>query len=162
MIAAPPVVLRWIPPGLRRAAVSLAAALLLSTRTVQAASGAFAAPVAPLATGSAGGLLRVSLALILVLAAVLGAAWLARRLRGLGGTRQGGLEILEQLPLGTRERVVLLRVGTRQLLLGVANGSVHTLHVIDAAEPAAAAAAAAPPASPRPNFKELLWRSLGK
>ncbi len=159
MTAAHPEDAPLIAPRLRRAAGSLGMAALVCVQSARAASAPFAAPAAPLATSSAGGLLRVSVALIVVLAAVVGAAWLARRLRGFGAVSHGGLEILQQLPLGARERVVLLRVGTRQLLLGVANGSVNMLHVLDAAEPASSAA---PAANPRPNFKELLWRSLGK
>ncbi len=128
---------------------------------------------APAATaGGAGGLLRVSLALLVVLAAVLGTAWLARRVRGFTAAGNGGLEILSQLSLGARERAVLIRVGDRQLLLGVGSGGVRTLHVLDAPRTSTAsgagpgsgadAAAAMQSAPARPNFRELLLRSLGK
>ena len=33
--------------------------------------------------------------------------------------------------MGTRERVVLLQVGDKQLLVGVAPGSIKTLHVLE-------------------------------
>jgi flagellar protein FliO/FliZ len=130
----------------------------------------FAAPVQQVASGSAGGLLRVVVALIVVLAAVLAAAWLARRMRAFSGGGGGAnLEMLAQLPLGTRERVVLLRVGDCQVLIGVAPGSVRTLHVLQAPSlPAADAATAhadavqASDAVARPTFKALLLRSLGK
>ena len=142
-----------------------------ASRTLYAASAtAFAAPVQPAVPSAAGGLLRVIVALLVVLAAVLAAAWLARRMRAIGGGgSSSSLELLAQLPLGTRERAVLVRVGDRQLLLGVAAGNVRTLHVL---EPQAAAvnaasmpqpgAASADAGAARPSFKSLLLERLGK
>jgi flagellar protein FliO/FliZ len=129
----------------------------------------FAAPEPLASSGSGGGLLRVAAALLVVLGAVIVAARLARRMRGVGGGTSAALEVLGQLPLGTRERAVLIRVGERQLLIGVAAGSVRTLHVFDTpvSSPAssvdAALSSGADAASPnRPSFKALLLRSLGK
>lgn len=126
----------------------------------------FAAAGAPVTLESAGGLLRVVLALIIVLAAVLGTAWMSRRMRGLAAVRGRSLEVLGQLPLGPRERAVLIRVGDQQLLLGVAPGSVSKLHVLEhaAGESAVAPAAAVmgTDGGERPSFKALLMRSLGK
>jgi flagellar protein FliO/FliZ len=140
---------------------------MLALHAHAAAAASFAAPTmtTPTSTASgAGGLLRVSIALLVVLAAVLGTAWLAKRLRGFSAAGNGGLEILSQLPLGARERAVLIRVGDRQLLLGVGSGGVRTLHVLDSPAAGAGGGGAAPiaSASARPNFRELLLRSLGK
>jgi len=138
-------------------------------RALYAASATpFAAPVQQVTTGSAAGLLRVVLALIVVLAAVLAAAWLARRMRALSGGGSASLQILAQLPLGTRERAVLVRVGDCQVLIGVAPGHVSTLHVLErpaellAETPMAEAGAAQAPQPARPTFKAILLRSLGK
>jgi flagellar protein FliO/FliZ len=155
------------PDALRRAFIC---ACVLAWHAVPvAAAASFAAPTTPTPAGTgggAGGLLRVSVALLLVLAAVLGTAWLARRVRGLTAAGNGGLEILSQLPLGARERAVLIRVGDRQLLLGVGSGGVRTLHVLDAAgstAPGGGATSTSQAAAPaRPSFRELLLRSLGK
>jgi flagellar protein FliO/FliZ len=141
-----------------------------ASRALYAASATpFAAPVQQSATGSAGGLLRVILALIVVLAAVLAAAWLARRMRAFsGGGGSASLEMLAQLPLGTRERAVLVRVGDCRVLIGVAPGNVRTLHVLGpsalplAEVPTADAATPANDPAARPTFKALLLRSLGK
>jgi len=135
----------------------------------------FAAPMQQAAPAAAGGLLRVIVALIVVLAAVLAAAWLARRMRAFSGGGGGAnLEMLAQLPLGTRERAVLVRVGDCQVLIGVAPGSVRTLHVLQrpaqpaSVAPASEAHAARSDCAPagegaaRPSFKALLLRSLGK
>lgn len=103
-----------------------------------------------------GGLLRVCLSLGVVIALILGAGWILRRLQG-GTVRSGGnLRALESIAIGMKERVVLVQAGEKQLLLGVAPGNVRTLHVFDA--PIAATTQAAP--SPAAAFKSVLsqWR----
>lgn len=52
---------------------------------------------------------------------------LLRRFGHWQGGPQGRLELLENLTLGRNERAVLVRVGQRQVLLGVAPGRVSTL-----------------------------------
>lgn len=72
-------------------------------------------------------LVQVTLALAVVLAVILGAAWLLRRT--LPGQQVGGghLRIVGGLMVGPRERVVVLEVGETWLLLGVAQGQVSLL-----------------------------------
>ncbi|HUO19559.1 MAG TPA: flagellar biosynthetic protein FliO [Steroidobacteraceae bacterium] len=122
----------------------------------------FAAPqTAPAAhAGGLGGLGEVTLALLLVLGAVFALAWVLKRVRTFGSRVGGALDVLAQLPLGQKERAVLIRVGTAQVLLGVAPGRVSTLYVLPEpldlkAPPAGSAGAANSP------FRALL-RSLGK
>ncbi len=120
----------------------------------------FAAPPAAAhapVTG-AGGLLSATLALLAVLAVIFALAWLARRMRAPGNRGAGALEVLANMPLGPKERAVLLRVGGAQILLGVAPGRVNRLHVLE--QPVEIAGPAAPAA--RAGFAQLLKRSLGK
>jgi len=122
----------------------------------------FAAPSAVSgnpATGVAG-LGQVTLALCIVLGAIFLCAWFARRMRNLSGGRAGALSVVADLRLGPKERVVLLQVGTTQLLVGVAPGQISALHVL--AEPLAPQAPAAPVSLDGVSFKALLRRSLGK
>jgi flagellar protein FliO/FliZ len=136
---------------------------------LDASSPVFAAPLAHASSAGAGSLLRVLIALVLVLAAVLATAWLARRARALGGSRSAELELLAQLPLGPRERAVLVRVGGCELLLGVASGQVRTLHILsNSGSTSSALAVSTPPPEHTgnvpmqpPSFKALLRRSLG-
>ena len=153
------------------------ALLLAAGLPAIAANAPFAAPQPTALPESTGGLLRVVVSLALVLAAVAGAAWLLRRLRGLGGGDGRIIELVAQASLGTRERVVLVRVGGHELLLGVAAGSVRTLLVLGDSVAVAAEAAArttsgtmsresavagdAPP-SFASAFRAALARSLGK
>jgi flagellar protein FliO/FliZ len=152
-----------------RLAGSLVMLIGCASRVVHAASAVpFAAPAQVAAPSSTSGLLRVTVALVVVLGAVILAARLARRVRGLSGGGSGAvLEVLGQLSLGARERAVLVRVGQRQLLIGVAPGNVRTLHVFE--EPALTGearvndtATQAAGGVERPSFKALLLKSLGK
>ncbi|MEO0421398.1 MAG: flagellar biosynthetic protein FliO [Pseudomonadota bacterium] len=90
--------------------------------------------------------LLASLALVLLVIVALG--WLSRRLHRLQPRRGGrALQVLDVLPVGARERVALVQVGSTQLVLGLAPGRVQTLHVLD---PAVAASDDATPASAEP------------
>lgn len=168
-------------PWITRAAYRCGGAgalLLAASLPAAAASAQFAAPQAPALPAPGGGLLRVVVSLALVLAAVAGAAWLLRRLRGLGGSDARLIELLAQTPLGTRERIVLVRVGGHELLLGVAAGSVRTLLVLGDSVARAADAPGHPATGPGPGaavpadggappsfasaLRAVLARSLGK
>jgi flagellar biosynthetic protein FliO len=128
-----------------------------------ASAAVFAAPTPEPLPGSTGGLVRVTVALIVVLGAVLLAAWFARRVRGLTAVSSPNLQLLAQLSLGARERAVLLRVGEREVLVGVSPGNVRTLYVLDgSATPASISANSSDAQLQRPNFKSLLLKSLGK
>ena len=122
----------------------------------------FAAPqtVAPSAPASVTGLGQVTLALFIVLCAVFAVAWLVRRMRGFGNRIGTAIDVLADIPLGQKERAVLIRVGRTQILVGVAPGQVSALHVltepIELLKPEGAAA------DSRPSFRALLMRGLGK
>ena len=111
-----------------------AAALLLAAFPVLAQSDKpFAAPettAAPSVAG-AGSLAQVTFSLLLVLGAVFAAAWVMRRLRGLGKFGSQAITVIADVGLGPKERAVLVQVGGKQLLLGVAPGRVSTLYVLD-------------------------------
>lgn len=87
-----------------------------------------------------GDLAQLFAGLGLVVVMIVALAWALRRLGGLGSVGTGPLQVLGGLSVGARERVVLLRAGEQQLLLGVAPGRVQTLHVF--AEPLATPPAA--------------------
>lgn len=84
------------------------------------------------ATDLAGASLRMVAGLAGVLALVIGAGWLLRRLRETTPGRSGLIEISSGISLGAREKVVLLRVGDEQVLIGVTPAGMRTLHVLKA------------------------------
>jgi flagellar protein FliO/FliZ len=127
-----------------------------------AAGHPFAAPqvIAPPPTSGVNGLGQVTLALLIVLAAVFAVAWVLKRMRGFNSRVGDAIDVIADVPLGQKERAVLLKVGKAQILVGVAPGQVNTLHVL--AEPIDLAKPATAPADGRPDFKSILLRSLGK
>jgi flagellar protein FliO/FliZ len=88
--------------------------------------------------GVAGPALRMLLSLGAVLALVAGLAWVARRLRSGGRVRSGLIEVVSGVSLGAREKVVLLRVGQEQVLVGVSPSGMRALHVMKDPPPAPA------------------------
>src|SRR5690348_17932880 len=122
----------------------------------------FAAPHAATtaAPAGAGGLASVTLALLVVLAAIFAVAWLARRVRGVGNRVGNAIDVLADIPLGPKERAVLLKVGTEQVLIGVAPGRVSPLHVLREPVEVTKATTATSPAAV--SFSALLKRSLGR
>ncbi|HPF25482.1 MAG TPA: flagellar biosynthetic protein FliO [Steroidobacteraceae bacterium] len=128
----------------------------------------FAAPAADdVVSSAAGGLLEVTISLAIVLAAIFAIAWFARRARSFGSRTRRQIEVLDDLPLGVKERAVLVRVAGKTLLLGVAPGQVRALHAFGPEDAASLSvepdsSAVSDPASRTPSFAALLRRSMGR
>lgn len=105
---------------------------------------------------SAAPLLQVSGALIAIIALILAAAWLVKRL-GFAPKRTGvnGLKISASASLGARERVVVVDVEDARLVLGVTAGQINLLHKL----PPSAPAEDMSPADFQSVMKNLLKRS---
>ncbi|NOQ81658.1 MAG: flagellar biosynthetic protein FliO [Methylophaga sp.] len=82
----------------------------------------------PVTTGV---LLETLLGLILVLAIIVGLAWLLRRTGRFQMSSNGEMKIIASLALGPRERAILIQVGEQQIVIGVTAQQVQTLHVLD-------------------------------
>jgi len=80
--------------------------------------------------------LRMILGLVGVLAVLGGFAYLAQRLKQGTAFKSGTIEIVSGLSLGGREKVVLLRVGGDEILVGISPGGMRTLHIVPGVEPA--------------------------
>lgn len=87
-----------------------------------------ATPVHPVGLDSISKLL---LALIVVLGVIFLAAWVFKRLNLMTAFKNPYFNVLASHSLGARERVVLMTVGDKQILLGVTANNVRTLHVFD-------------------------------
>ena len=75
-------------------------------------------------------LLQLTGGLLIVVVVILALAWLARKFN-LNQHSQGGLiKIIAGLPLGTRDRIVLLQVGEEQILVGLTPGRIEKLHTL--------------------------------
>lgn len=78
------------------------------------------------------GLAQVAFSLVFILALVVGLAWLAQRLRLTPRSKVGVIQVLGDLPVGPKERVLLLQVGDRQALVGVGADGLRALSLLEA------------------------------
>jgi len=74
-----------------------------------------------------GGLLKMMLGLILVLGIMAGVAYLVRRMFPGIGHQQSTIHVVGSASVGTRERVVVLEINGRWLVVGVAPGHVSAI-----------------------------------
>jgi flagellar protein FliO/FliZ len=107
---------------------------------------AMAQPVSPLSVGS---LTQLTLSLIAIVALILAIGWVLKRFKLAAPRGSSDAEILDQLNLGPRERVVLIRIGEAQVLVGVGASGIVPLTPL--ATPIAVKAA-----GPTPPFAERL------
>ena len=105
------------------------------------------------------GLVGAFFALLLVLGLILGLAWLLKRLPGSGFRPADGVRVVASVPLGTKERAVVVEVGGRQLLLGVSAGGVTLLQELPEPLPPAEPVRL-PNLSQIPDFAQLLSQRL--
>lgn len=130
-------------------------ALLTSPASVYAA----AEPLAGATPIDAGGVVRLMLGLLVVVIAIVATAWSLRRWGHLRSSPRGELRIIGGLSMGPRERLVLVKVGDEQLLLGVASGSIRMLHKL--AQPVAVTDGVAPSESFAAKMRVALGQGGG-
>lgn len=111
---------------------------------------------APQSPGLGGALL----ALVAVLALIVGLAWLLKRLPGSGLRSSEQLRVVTSLAVGQRERLLVVQVGGQQLLLGVTAQSITPLHTL--AEPLPALPQPLATTPHLPAFAQLLRANLRK
>jgi len=80
-------------------------------------------------------LMKVSFGLFVIILLITAAAWFTRRFGNFQIAAKGNLRVIGGLPLGARERVVLIQVGSEQIVLGVAPGRVEKIHVLESPVP---------------------------
>ena len=71
--------------------------------------------------------LQMIAGLAVVLAAIAGAAWVARRIGVTPGSASGLIRLVSSQSVGAKERVVIVEVSGQWLVLGVAPGRVSSL-----------------------------------
>jgi flagellar protein FliO/FliZ len=70
---------------------------------------------------------RYILAVLFVTALLLGAIWLLRRMNLVGVNKSTGIRIIAAQNIGTRERLLVVRFGQEDVLLGVTAQSITRL-----------------------------------
>ena len=76
------------------------------------------------------GVLNMAMGLVVVIALILGLAWVLKKYAKLPGNNQVDMKVLGGLSLGTREKAILIEVENTRLLVGVTPGHIQTLHVL--------------------------------
>lgn len=87
--------------------------------------------VGTVALGSGQHIVTVLVGLVGIVVLILIFAWFARRFNGGSWLKTAHMKIIATMPLGTRERLLLVEVGGQQLLLGVTAQSISTLHTLE-------------------------------
>lgn len=138
----------------------MALAMLLAYRAASAAEATAesAAAELPQPFAASGGLLGVTINLLLVLIAIVVLAWVFRRVQGVGQPAAGALQVKATLPLGPRERILLLQVGEEQIVVGASGGGLRTLHVLE--QPLRDAPDEV--TSALPSFRDRLAKAMGR
>jgi flagellar protein FliO/FliZ len=80
-----------------------------------------ATPASPLSVGSVA---QLTLSLAAIVALIFAISWIVKRLKLGTPHSRGDIGVIDQLALGPRERIVLVRVGDAQVLVGVSAGGV--------------------------------------
>lgn len=148
-----------VPPATPAAAHESAPGVTFPVRpaTTTASTQAPATAVGHASAADAGSIGGALFSLVLVVGLILGLGWLAKRMPGLQrGAGSSHLKVVASVALGPRDRAVVVDVGGTQLLLGVGQGGVRTLHTLDAPLPVAEASGAPSP------FAQILAQHFGR
>ncbi|HET8850336.1 MAG TPA: flagellar biosynthetic protein FliO [Marinobacter sp.] len=76
-------------------------------------------------------ILSLGVGLVAVIAVIYGCAWLIRRMSGMSGMNNQAIRIVSVMAIGARERIALIEVGGKQILLGITPSAIRTLQVFD-------------------------------
>jgi flagellar protein FliO/FliZ len=79
-------------------------------------------------------MLHWSVGLLIVLGIFFLCVWGMRKLGGITVNGAGKMRVVGGLSLGMREKVILVQVGKKQLILGVTPGRIDALHVLEGDE----------------------------
>lgn len=100
----------------------------LVSSSVLAQAQSVASPAVPSTSDQ---LIHVTIALSAVLLVIYGLAWLIKRNKGLTGLDKMPMKTLAILPMGVKEKLVLIEIGNKQILLGMTASNINTLATFD-------------------------------
>lgn len=86
--------------------------------------------IEPLSIGSVVQVFAGLAAVLILFGAVV---FLLKRVGGFHSASAGKMRLIEGLSVGTRERVLLIQIGEKQVLIGVSPGHISPIHVFDEA-----------------------------
>ncbi|MCP4429465.1 MAG: flagellar biosynthetic protein FliO [Gammaproteobacteria bacterium] len=77
-------------------------------------------------------MMKLTAGLLAVVAIIFIVAWMLKRFNLTQQSQNGLIRVIAGLPLGTRDRIVLLQVGNEQILVGLSPGRIEKLHTLSA------------------------------
>lgn len=98
--------------------------------------------------------LSVLPALVMILLLIVGLAFLVRKYNPTLGRGNALMRVLGTMPLGGKERLILVQAGDACLLLGVTPGQIQTLHVVN--KDSLGGELIDPPVNPAAGFANIL------
>lgn len=115
----------------------------------------------PPPTFDVSGLLEMMVSLVLVIALIVGLSWLVGRLRTAQRVgSSGALSVLGELVIGPKERIVLVRVGDAQALVGISGTGLTSLQLLERTLQVAPVTGGLPnPASFAQKLRDMMNRS---
>jgi flagellar protein FliO/FliZ len=75
--------------------------------------------------------IKLVFVLLVVIVLAIIAAFVLKRFQRFTFQKDGIFKILASMPLGTREKIVLLKVGDEQVVVGVTSHSINPIHILD-------------------------------
>ncbi|WP_250657668.1 flagellar biosynthetic protein FliO [Alkalimarinus coralli] len=75
--------------------------------------------------------LNAVLGLVAVIALIFAIAWFVKRFTGLAVSNQQQMKIISAIPVGAKERIALIEVADKQLLVGITQHNINLLHSFD-------------------------------
>ncbi len=76
-------------------------------------------------------ILSVTTGLVMVVAAILIVGFLYSRVSRLGGVGNNVIDIVASRSIGPKERLLLIEIANKQLLVGITSSNVQTLHLFE-------------------------------
>ena len=83
------------------------------------------------APGGQSDYMKLGLTLVFIIGLIFACGWLVRRMAGGAGFNHRHIKVLSVMPLGTREKLMLVKAADEYLLLGVTPNGITTLHRYD-------------------------------
>lgn len=125
----------------------------------------FAKAADAVAVSPAGGMLKMALGLAVVLGVMAVITWVLKRMIPGVGNKQSVVRIVGGVSVGSRERVVVLEVAGRWLVVGVASGQVSSIANLEVGSASVAESMSASNVGPGDftnTFAHWLKKSTGK
>ena len=105
---------------------------------------------------SSGDVITWSVSLALVLLVFFLCVGLFKKMGGISASMSTQMQVLGSLSLGVREKIVLVKVGNKQLIVGVTRGRIEKLHVLEGDD----CLQDEPQSSPGDSFSQKLMQAM--